>query len=61
MVLTCCIFPPKGSLSVSQLQQVERCVNDIISVNQIVQEYQRTEDSGRGELRSTDSVSLSPA
>uniref|UniRef100_A0A7N6F9C1 Alanine--tRNA ligase n=1 Tax=Anabas testudineus TaxID=64144 RepID=A0A7N6F9C1_ANATE len=29
-------FSVKGSLSVSQLQQVERCVNDIISANQIV-------------------------
>ncbi|KAM6940032.1 alanine--tRNA ligase, mitochondrial [Xenentodon cancila] len=29
-------FSIKGSLSVSQLQQVERCVNDIISANQVV-------------------------
>ncbi|XP_040002495.1 alanine--tRNA ligase, mitochondrial isoform X1 [Xiphias gladius] len=29
-------FSVKGSLSVSQLQQVERCVNNIISANQIV-------------------------
>ncbi|XP_038570611.1 alanine--tRNA ligase, mitochondrial isoform X1 [Micropterus salmoides] len=29
-------FSVKGSLSVSQLQQVDRCVNDIISANQIV-------------------------
>lgn len=35
LVLTCC-FPPQGSLSVSQLQQVETCVNNMISANQIV-------------------------
>ncbi|XP_060919556.1 alanine--tRNA ligase, mitochondrial isoform X1 [Labrus mixtus] len=29
-------FSVKGSLSVEQLQQVERCVNDIISANQVV-------------------------
>ncbi|KAG7217976.1 hypothetical protein INR49_008232 [Caranx melampygus] len=29
-------FTAKASLSISQLQQVERCVNDIISANQIV-------------------------
>ncbi|XP_030598859.1 alanine--tRNA ligase, mitochondrial isoform X2 [Archocentrus centrarchus] len=29
-------FSVKGSLSISQLQQVERCVNDIVSANQIV-------------------------
>lgn len=29
----CC---PQGPLSASQLQQVDRCVNDIISANQVV-------------------------
>ncbi|KAI3352697.1 hypothetical protein L3Q82_020186, partial [Scortum barcoo] len=52
-------FSVKGSLSVSQLQQVERCVSDVISANQIIhsqelssadsEEHHRPEDGGRGE------------
>lgn len=31
-----CVCPPQGSLSVSQLQQVEALVSAIVSANQIV-------------------------
>uniref|UniRef100_A0A3Q3ATD1 alanine--tRNA ligase n=1 Tax=Kryptolebias marmoratus TaxID=37003 RepID=A0A3Q3ATD1_KRYMA len=49
----------KGSLSSSQLQQVERCVNDIISANQIVHSQEvplQTARTIRG-LRTVDEVS----
>lgn len=52
----CC---PQGSLSVSQLQQVERCVNDIISANQIVHSQELPLQRARGisGLRTVDEVS----
>ena len=61
MVLTLSL--PQGSLSVSQLQQVEKCVNDIVSANQIVYSQElplQTARSIRG-LRTVDEVNVSPS
>ncbi|XP_034444768.1 alanine--tRNA ligase, mitochondrial [Hippoglossus hippoglossus] len=55
-------FTVKGSLSVSQLQQVEKCVNDIVSANQIVYSQElplQTARSIRG-LRTVDEVYPDP-
>uniref|UniRef100_A0A3B4Z341 alanine--tRNA ligase n=1 Tax=Seriola lalandi dorsalis TaxID=1841481 RepID=A0A3B4Z341_SERLL len=60
--LTSCLFPPQGSLSISQLQQVEKCVNDIVSANQIVHSQElplQTARSIRG-LRTVDEVIIPP-
>ncbi|XP_023273264.1 alanine--tRNA ligase, mitochondrial-like, partial [Seriola lalandi dorsalis] len=51
-----------GSLSISQLQQVEKCVNDIVSANQIVHSQElplQTARSIRG-LRTVDEVYPDP-
>uniref|UniRef100_A0A3Q3AEM3 alanine--tRNA ligase n=1 Tax=Kryptolebias marmoratus TaxID=37003 RepID=A0A3Q3AEM3_KRYMA len=59
LVLMCPVGPSQGSLSSSQLQQVERCVNDIISANQIVHSQEvplQTARTIRG-LRTVDEVS----
>uniref|UniRef100_A0A3B4GL78 Alanine--tRNA ligase n=1 Tax=Pundamilia nyererei TaxID=303518 RepID=A0A3B4GL78_9CICH len=55
-------FSVKGSLSVSQLQQVERCVNDIISANQIVHSQELPLQRARGisGLRTVDEVYPDP-
>ncbi|XP_069578112.1 alanine--tRNA ligase, mitochondrial [Brachyistius frenatus] len=55
-------FSVKGSLSVSQLQQVETCVNDIISANQIVhsQEVPLQRARSIGGLRTVDEVYPDP-
>ncbi|XP_035492539.1 alanine--tRNA ligase, mitochondrial [Scophthalmus maximus] len=55
-------FSVKGSLSVSQLQQVEQCVNDVISANQTVHSQElplHTARSIRG-LRTVDEVYPDP-
>ncbi|XP_059186184.1 alanine--tRNA ligase, mitochondrial [Centropristis striata] len=55
-------FSVKSSLDVSQLQQVDRCVHDIISANQIVHSQElplRTAGSIRG-LRTVDEVYPDP-
>ncbi|XP_041790449.1 alanine--tRNA ligase, mitochondrial [Chelmon rostratus] len=55
-------FSVKGSLSVSQLQQVERCVNDIISANQIVHSQALPLETARriNGLRTVDEVYPDP-
>uniref|UniRef100_I3JK61 Alanine--tRNA ligase n=1 Tax=Oreochromis niloticus TaxID=8128 RepID=I3JK61_ORENI len=52
----------QGSLSVSQLQQVERCINDIISANQIVHSQELPLQRARGisGLRTVDEVYPDP-
>ncbi|XP_042254508.1 alanine--tRNA ligase, mitochondrial [Thunnus maccoyii] len=55
-------FSVKGSLSVSQLQQVESCVNSIISANQIVHSQELPLQSARSiaGLRTVDEVYPDP-
>ncbi|XP_035516166.1 alanine--tRNA ligase, mitochondrial [Morone saxatilis] len=55
-------FSVKGSLSVSQLQQVEACVNDIISANQIVHSQELPLQTARciDGLRTVDEVYPDP-
>ncbi|CAB1412815.1 unnamed protein product [Pleuronectes platessa] len=55
-------FTVKGSLSVSQLQQVETCVNDIVSANQIVYSQEVPLQSARSirGLRTVDEVYPDP-
>lgn len=60
LCLTSCLFVcPQGSLSVSQLQQVERCVNDVVSANQIVHSEELPLQRARSisGLRTVDEVS----
>ncbi|XP_070847297.1 alanine--tRNA ligase, mitochondrial isoform X2 [Chaetodon trifascialis] len=55
-------FSVKGSLSISQLQQVERCVNDIISANQMVHSQELPLETARciEGLRTVDEVYPDP-
>ncbi|XP_044044874.1 alanine--tRNA ligase, mitochondrial isoform X1 [Siniperca chuatsi] len=55
-------FSVKGSLSVPQLQQVDRCVNDIISANQIVYSQELPLQAARciAGLRTVDEVYPDP-
>ncbi|KAE8299889.1 Alanine--tRNA ligase, mitochondrial [Larimichthys crocea] len=55
-------FSVKGSLSVSQLQQVERCVNDIIAANQVVHSQELPLQTARciNGLRTVDEVYPDP-
>ncbi|XP_076584843.1 alanine--tRNA ligase, mitochondrial [Chaetodon auriga] len=55
-------FSVKGSLSVSQLQQVERCVSDIISANQMVHSQELPLETARciEGLRTVDEVYPDP-
>lgn len=54
------VGPPQDSLSISQLQEVERCVSDIISANQVVHSQEVPLQRARSicGLRTVDEVSL---
>lgn len=61
MMLIDSMCPPQGSLSISQLQQVEKRVNDIISANQIVHSQELPLQTAWciGGLRTVDEVNSS--